>query len=94
MNQLAVEIAADAIAGELDLNVVPAVRLDGAAGGLADDVLIQLDCVLVVAPAAKIPPIFFSIVPTKHDEKAFAAGRFAGFEREGVVGPISDRQNN
>jgi hypothetical protein len=81
VNQLVVEVTTDAAAGKFHFHVIPAIRFDAALDVLAEAVLVELNRMFAIAPAADVPPIFVLAFATEGDQKAFGAVKFPRLER-------------
>src|SRR6266568_2509210 len=88
MDQFAVQVTADAALIELQLDVVPTVRLDASGDMPAKAVLVEFYGVLRVSPTADVPPVSLLAFAPERNQKTFGATEFSRLQREGVVAPV------
>src|SRR6266567_3242935 len=88
VDQFAVQVTADAVLLELQLDVVPTVRLDAAGDMPAKAALIELYGMLRVSPAADVPPVSLLAFAAECNQKTFGAAEFSRLQRQGVVAPM------
>src|SRR6516165_4204484 len=86
MDQLAIEPALHALAGDRDFDVIPMTGLDVAR--LAIESSIGFDGVFGISPTADIPPSApLIVVDVEQDQEALCAGNLPRLQRDGVVCP-------
>src|SRR5260370_20158564 len=88
VDQFAVQVTADAALIELQLDVVPTVRLDAPGDMPAEAVLIEFYGMFRVSPAAAAPPVSLLAFLPECNQKTFGAAEFLRLQGQGVIAPM------